>query len=411
MKAERGQALVLVSLMLVVIIGFVGLAVDGGRIYTLRREMQNAADATALAGARELGDIIIKCGSGSVDNDNIVAIAVVEFARQNGVDHFDPDATVTAWYVDADENRLGNVGFGLGIPNGATGVEVSMMLTKTTTFMKVVGHEDFSVPATAMAMVGRISNINGGGMLPIAVPKTAIQGLKVGENFVVFEKGVFCRESDPSYCFIGAGDDPDDPGPNSQHGWLNMSHIYNVDQNGGPLDRAFVKNLSTADCKYDSITGGVDAAATGLKGWASGQCPYPYTIFAGDPGALNGDFVHGLSGMNTSAMGSIQANYSTGDLAILPVFDYIYSPNTMDTVFQGQEPAVGWATGGGGNTSAYYYHIIGFVTVELSKIVKTPKPEIHGRLVSQVIGDGQVVPGGGIGTCNKALLLGVTLWK
>ncbi|GAC1613891.1 MAG: hypothetical protein NVS9B1_22870 [Candidatus Dormibacteraceae bacterium] len=45
----RGQALVLVALMLIVIFGFVGLAVDGGRLYWERRILQNAVDAGALA--------------------------------------------------------------------------------------------------------------------------------------------------------------------------------------------------------------------------------------------------------------------------------------------------------------------------------------------------------------------------
>jgi len=56
---ERGQTLVQVALMLVVLLGFAALAIDGGLVYAERRHMQNAADAGALAGAREL------CISGS----------------------------------------------------------------------------------------------------------------------------------------------------------------------------------------------------------------------------------------------------------------------------------------------------------------------------------------------------------
>src|SRR5690606_4536767 len=56
---ERGQTLVQVALMLVVLLGFAALAIDGGMVYAERRHMQNAADAGALAGAREL------CLSGS----------------------------------------------------------------------------------------------------------------------------------------------------------------------------------------------------------------------------------------------------------------------------------------------------------------------------------------------------------
>lgn len=48
---ERGQALVLIILGIVVLFGFVGLAVDGGRVYSEKRRAQNAADAAAYAAA------------------------------------------------------------------------------------------------------------------------------------------------------------------------------------------------------------------------------------------------------------------------------------------------------------------------------------------------------------------------
>jgi Flp pilus assembly protein TadG len=51
---ERGQILVQVAFMVVALFAFVALALDGGQIYARRRQMQNAADASALAGAREI---------------------------------------------------------------------------------------------------------------------------------------------------------------------------------------------------------------------------------------------------------------------------------------------------------------------------------------------------------------------
>src|SRR5213593_4163547 len=51
MRAQRGQAIVLVGLLLVVLFGFVGLAIDGGRAYLERRQLQAAVDAAALAAA------------------------------------------------------------------------------------------------------------------------------------------------------------------------------------------------------------------------------------------------------------------------------------------------------------------------------------------------------------------------
>ena len=50
---ERGQALVLIVLALVVLLGFTALAIDGSVVYSDRRYAQNAADAASLAGGGE----------------------------------------------------------------------------------------------------------------------------------------------------------------------------------------------------------------------------------------------------------------------------------------------------------------------------------------------------------------------
>ncbi|MBN8633827.1 MAG: hypothetical protein J0M07_00785 [Anaerolineae bacterium] len=50
-QAQSGQAIVLMALAFVVLIGALGLAVDGGGLFFLQRDAQNAADAAAIAGA------------------------------------------------------------------------------------------------------------------------------------------------------------------------------------------------------------------------------------------------------------------------------------------------------------------------------------------------------------------------
>jgi hypothetical protein len=51
---ESGQSLILVACSLVVLIGMLGLAVDAGYLRYVRRELQTAADAAALAGAMDV---------------------------------------------------------------------------------------------------------------------------------------------------------------------------------------------------------------------------------------------------------------------------------------------------------------------------------------------------------------------
>ncbi|WP_157263425.1 pilus assembly protein TadG-related protein [Azohydromonas aeria] len=51
---QQGAVAVMFALALVVLMGFAGLALDGARLYVNRAELQNAADACALAVAQEL---------------------------------------------------------------------------------------------------------------------------------------------------------------------------------------------------------------------------------------------------------------------------------------------------------------------------------------------------------------------
>jgi hypothetical protein len=51
---ESGQSLLMLAVFLIGVLGMLALVLDGGSIYLVRRRMQNAADAGALAAAREL---------------------------------------------------------------------------------------------------------------------------------------------------------------------------------------------------------------------------------------------------------------------------------------------------------------------------------------------------------------------
>lgn len=51
---QHGAVAIIAAIALPVLIGFAGLALDGGRLYMQKTELQNAADACALAASREL---------------------------------------------------------------------------------------------------------------------------------------------------------------------------------------------------------------------------------------------------------------------------------------------------------------------------------------------------------------------
>jgi len=58
-RSQRGQAIVLIAIMLAVVVGMAALAIDGSRAYALRRDLQAAVDAAVLAA----GDSLQRSGS------------------------------------------------------------------------------------------------------------------------------------------------------------------------------------------------------------------------------------------------------------------------------------------------------------------------------------------------------------
>lgn len=54
LRDQKGSVLVYIALTIFVLFGFLGLVVDAGHLYVVRGELQNAADASALAGAWSL---------------------------------------------------------------------------------------------------------------------------------------------------------------------------------------------------------------------------------------------------------------------------------------------------------------------------------------------------------------------
>ena len=137
---ERGQTLVYVAVAIVVLLGFVALATDAGLAYAERRQVQNAADAGALAG------IAIMARGGS---DGAVWAAVQRYATtENQAD------TVQASYIGGPGGAaLGSVGGG-SIPSGATGVRVNARGTRPTFIGGVLGITTVTAQASGAGGLG-----------------------------------------------------------------------------------------------------------------------------------------------------------------------------------------------------------------------------------------------------------------
>lgn len=93
LKDKKGIALVYIALMLVVIMAFVGLAIDIGYMYVAKGQLQNAADAAALAGATQL----IKLPDQTYIKEQAKKFASSNNAAGENVIITDSDITIGNW--------------------------------------------------------------------------------------------------------------------------------------------------------------------------------------------------------------------------------------------------------------------------------------------------------------------------
>jgi len=134
---ESGQNLALIALLMVVILGITAMALDGAYAFAQRRRMQNAADAAALAGARELA--LCEGGSCAQAVENIVT----EYAET---------------YNGADSSNL--------VIDGQT-VLVEASKTFPTFFAGVIGIAQFTAMARSRAIYGAVAEMSEG-VYPLA---------------------------------------------------------------------------------------------------------------------------------------------------------------------------------------------------------------------------------------------------
>ncbi len=172
LKSRQGAVAIIVGLMMAVFIGFAALAVDIGHLYVVRNELQNAADAGALAGARFLynnNGTAVNTGANQIAYDTATAntsekVSVdVHWTGGNNGDvqrghwsfatrTFTPNDSTTPvdlWNVstaelDANTNFI-----------NAIRVRTRRQDTPADSFFaRIFGHENFSLSTEAIAYIG-----------------------------------------------------------------------------------------------------------------------------------------------------------------------------------------------------------------------------------------------------------------
>ena len=132
-KDSNGVIVIITAIIFPILVAFMGLSLDIGFIYDLKRRQQNAANAAAMGGAWEKWR----------GHDSQVTSAAKVDAEMNGFRDKDltggnPDVTVT---VDPDYTHSGTSGY----------VEVEIEEIVQTYFMRVLGEETVTVRSRAVA--------------------------------------------------------------------------------------------------------------------------------------------------------------------------------------------------------------------------------------------------------------------
>ncbi len=125
LKSERGQAIVLTTIAMVMCCGMAALVLDVGNWFRDKRRLQGTADAAALAGAQQLPT-----------NASGAQSMAMSYANQNGGDVAAADITVTSVYQTNDT------------------IEVNARRTDPGIFSRVLGFAGADITAHAKAQVG-----------------------------------------------------------------------------------------------------------------------------------------------------------------------------------------------------------------------------------------------------------------
>ncbi|MBB6453322.1 Flp pilus assembly protein TadG [Salirhabdus euzebyi] len=137
LKEQEGNALVLVAVALVMLLGFTAIVVDGGRLYIEKSQLQKSLDAAVLGAAQELNK-----------SEAEVKTAAINIAKKNG--YTLPGGDIT---VDFAENY----------------VKASLTVNKEMTFAKVINFDNADVYASAKAQL--IDLGYGDSIVPIILPR------------------------------------------------------------------------------------------------------------------------------------------------------------------------------------------------------------------------------------------------
>jgi Flp pilus assembly protein TadG len=235
-RRKRAQSLVIVALSATALFGIIALGLDAGRLYFQRRDVQNAADAGALAGAQELlppdgnpgstNAMIAKanCQASLYAIQGLLGTPVDGTNCTNPSPNYTPNGT---GYIT--EAAAGSVPVSVTVwtPSRGNGNEIHVRVTYNVplTFAAVIGFTNSAVVADAFAHGGFFNN------------QYAVFGFQAGPgggNTVQFDQNGYAQIDNGNN-----GSDICNPNgqgrvvsnskwhaPNPHPGWLNINGVF-----------------------------------------------------------------------------------------------------------------------------------------------------------------------------------------
>ena len=209
-RRQRGVVMIVFGLSIAILIGFLALVVDLGRTYVVRTELQNAADAAALAGARELNQTFAGVTSAvnfaiamAAQNKYIfttpVTITIANISV--GSTPADDSNMVLASTVTTDAGAAGKTFLKVNIPSGNLVAFFSTLMgtASTSTFgLSVAGRFINDVTPIGVCAIKDVSGVSRpkGEALP-GTNELSQLGFRRGMSYNIFNLGPLGGSSTP----------------------------------------------------------------------------------------------------------------------------------------------------------------------------------------------------------------------
>jgi Flp pilus assembly protein TadG len=186
-KQTGGAAAVIIALVLFVLIGMASLAIDIGQLYTVRNQLQNVADAAALAG---VGQLVQDQGGEAVRNSDLAHQAALQVAQSQSnldglpsvADESRNDLTIHfgVWDIYAGNPSTAWTDLGTSVASNSNANAVKITITRdagtifgpvSNLFGGIFGFSTSKVSAKAIAYLGYTSGVQTGAVpIPLALP-------------------------------------------------------------------------------------------------------------------------------------------------------------------------------------------------------------------------------------------------